>query len=324
MGCSRVRQEAKYQTITEVHKDQEWSIAWLCSLLKVSRASYYKWLNRAKSAYQRECEELMTLIVEYDERFRHILGYRRMTGYINQLNHKKYSIKFVRHMMKKLNIKSIIRKKKNTYTPSKENEVADNILARDFNATKPNEKWATDVTEFKIIGSKEKLYLSAIIDLYDRSIVSYVLSCRNDNKLVFDTFKLAIKYNPDAKPIFHSDRGFQYTSKVFRYQVEQAGMTQSMSRVGRCIDNCPTEGLWGIIKSEMYYPYKYHSKEELIKAIEDYIRFYNNERLQERYGFKAPLQVRKEALKKVLPTQYPIAENKRILKYYAQLEAMTA
>lgn len=323
MGCSRVRQEAKYQTISEVHKEKEWSIAWLCSLLKVSRASYYKWLNRDKSAYQKECEELMTLIVEYDERFRHILGYRRMTGYINHLNHKNYSIKFVRHMMKKLNIKAIIRRKKNTYTVSKENEVADNILARDFYATKPNQKWATDVTEFKITGSKEKLYLSAIIDLYDRSIVSYVISGRNDNKLVFDTFKLAMKYNPDAKPIFHSDRGFQYTSKVFRYQLERAGMTQSMSRVGRCIDNCPTEGLWGIIKSEMYYPYKFHSKEELIKAIEDYIRFYNNERLQERYGFKAPLQVRKEALKKEEPTQYPIAENKRIAKYYAQLEAMT-
>ncbi len=324
MGCSRVRQEAKYQTISEVHKEKEWSIAWLCSLLKVSRASYYKWLNRDKSTYQKECEELMTLIVEYDERFRHILGYRRMTGYINHLNHKNYSIKFVRHMMKKLNIKAIVRRKKNTYTIPKENEVADNILARDFYATKPNEKWATDVTEFKIIGSKEKLYLSAIIDLYDRSIVSYVISGRNDNKLVFDTFKLAMKYNPDAKPIFHSDRGFQYTSKVFRYQLEQAGMTQSMSRVGRCIDNCPTEGLWGIIKSEMYYPYKFHSKAELVKAIEDYIRFYNNERLQERYGFKAPLQVREEALNKELPTQYPIAENKRITKYYAQLEAMAA
>lgn len=272
-----------------MHKEKEWSIAWLCSLLKVSRASYYKWLNRDKSDYQKKCEELTSLIVEYDERFRHILCYRRMAGYINHLNHKNYSVKFVRHMMKKLNIKAIIRRKRNTYTKPKENEVADNLLARDFYATKPNEKWATDVTEFKIIGCKQKLYLSAIIDLYDRSIVSYVISTRNDNKLVFDTFALAMKYNPDAKPIFHSDRGFQYTSKVFRNQLERACMTQSMSRIGRCIDNCPTKGLWGIIKSEMYYPYKFNSTEKLTKAIEEYIQFYNTERLQERYDFKAPL-----------------------------------
>ncbi|NDO32520.1 transposase family protein [Enterocloster clostridioformis] len=101
----------------------------------------------------------------------------------------------------------------------------------------------------------KKLYLSAIFDLYDRFPVAYAVSRRNDNKLVFDTYDKALRDNPDAKPIFHSDRGYQYTSRVFQSKLQKQGMDQSMSRVGHCIDNGPTEGLWGIIKSEMYCMY---------------------------------------------------------------------
>ncbi len=88
-----------------------------------------------------------------------------------------------------------------------------------------------------MIGQKQKIYLSVIIDLYDRRIVSYVLSNSNNNKLVFDTFDLALKANPGAKPLFHSDRGFQYTSNQFKFKLDQARMIQSMSRVGKCIDS---------------------------------------------------------------------------------------
>ena len=98
------------------------------------------------------------------------------------------------------------------------------------------------MTEFKVPGKKKKLYLSAIIDLYDRYPVSYAVSARNDNKLVFKTFDKAIALNPCAKPIFHSDRGFQYTSKMFKKKLVKQEMRQSMSRVGHCIDNGPTEG----------------------------------------------------------------------------------
>ena len=87
------------------------------------------------------------------------------------------------------------------------------------------------------------------MDLYDKRIVSYVISHFNNNKLVFDTFDKAIKANPNAKPIFHSDRGFQYTSKIFKFKLDKAGMIQSMSRVGKCIDNGPMEGFWGTLKS---------------------------------------------------------------------------
>ena len=259
------------------------------------------------------------MIIEYDDRFNHILGYRRMTRWINKLNSKRYNRKRVRRIMQMLGIKSVIRKKKKKYEKSQAEITAENLLSRDFYATKPNEKWATDVTEFKIVGSNQKLYLSAIIDLYDRSIVAYIISTRNDNDLVFRTYELAIRKNPGATPILHSDRGFQYTSKVFQAKLKEANITQSMSRVGRCIDNGPTEGFWGIIKSEMYHLKKFHSHDELKEAIKNYINFYNNERLQERFNDMTPMEVRTEALNAVEePTQYPIKENKRIQKYYAQ------
>ena len=206
-------------------------------------------------------------------------------------------------------------KKKKKYIYAKPDETAENILQRDFYATVPNQKWATDVTEFKVPGEKKKLYLSAIIDLYDRYPVAYVVSARNDNRLIFKTFDKAIAANPDAKPIFHSDRGFQYTSKTFKKKLENQEMEQSMSRVGHCIDNGPIEGFWGIIKSEMYQMYEIIDEVSLRYAIKDYLRFYSEERPQDRYGCKTPSEVRQEALSSDVPTEYPIPENKRISKY---------
>ena len=166
-----------------------------------------------------------------------------------------------------------------------------------------------------------KLYLSAILDLYDLTPVSWVVSRRNDNKLVLDTFEQAIQNNPDAKPIFHSDRGFQYTSRVFQGNLQKQGMTQSMSRVGHCIDNGPTENFWGIVKSEMYYPNTFTDEDSLRNAIADYMSFYSNERIQERFKGKTPAEVRAEALITDTPAQYPILVNKRIQKYKARYAA---
>ena len=170
--------------------------------------------------------------------------------------------------------------------------MAGNILNRQFRADKPNEKWLTDVTELRWYDGVEvhKLYLSAILDLYDRRIVSYVLSEHNDNPLVFKTLDKAIETNPDAHPLFHSDRGFQYTSKVFHHKLESAGMTQSMSRVGCCIDNGPMEGFWGILKRERYYGRRFTSKQELIKMIQSYIRYYNTRRVQRNLGLLTPIE----------------------------------
>ena len=163
-----------------------------------------------------------------------------------------------------------------------------------------------------------KIYLSAILDLYDRSVVSYVISRRNDNRLVFQTFDNAIKNNPDAKPIFHSDRGFQYTGPVFQSKLNNQGMQQSMSRVGHCIDNGPTEGFWGIIKSEMYYLQTFKNEKSLRSAIEEYVHFYNYGRFQKRFDNRTPMEVRMDALNSDKPTTYPIPENKRIQKYKAK------
>ncbi len=170
--------------------------------------------------------------------------------------------------------------------------LADNLLNRQFQASKPNEKWLTDVTEFKWYESmeKHKLYLSAILDLYDRRIVSYVISERNDNALVFKTFDRAAKANPDAHPLFHSDRGFQYTNRTFHHKLEAAGMTQSMSRVAHCIDNGPMEGFWGILKRECYYGRRFTSKHELVKMIQAYISYYNTKRVQRNLGVLTPME----------------------------------
>jgi transposase InsO family protein len=287
----------------------------MCKQLEISRASYYKWLHREIPEQESENQHLAELIMEYDERFGHILGYRRMTAWINHFNHTGYSKNRVHRIMKKLNIHSVIRKKKKKYISSTPETTAENKLQRDFYATKPNQKWSTDVTEFKVPGEKKKLYLSAILDLYDRYPVSFVISCRNDNKLVFKTFDKAISANPEAKPLFHSDRGFQYTSKVFQKKLKEQEMEQSMSRVGRCIDNGPTEGFWGIIKTEMYQMYDITDEESLRFAIRDYMRFYSEERPQDRYQCKTPLEVRTEALSSDKPKEYPIPENKRIKKY---------
>ena len=287
----------------------------MCKQRGLSRAAYYKWLDREVPEQELENMKLAELIKEYDERFNHILGYRRMTSWINHFNHTDYKQKRVHRIMKKLGIHSIIRKKKKKYASSTPETVAENKLNRDFYAAMPNEKWVTDVTEFKIPGETKKLYLSAILDLYDRYPVGYVISTRNDNKLVFQTFDKAIEANPGAKPLFHSERGFQYTSKVFQKMLKDHEMEQSMSRVGHCIDNGPTEGFWGIIKTEMYQMYNITDEPSLRFAINDYLRFYSEERPQDRYHCKTPLEVRNEAFSSEHPIGYTIPPNKRIEKY---------
>ncbi len=148
------------------------------------------------------------------------------------------------------------------------------------------------MTEFKWYEGIEvhKLYLSAILDLYDRRIVSYVISERNDNPLVFKTFDKAVAANPNAHPLFHSDRGFQYTHRAFHQRLEKAGMTQSMSRVAHCIDNGPMEGFWGILKRERYYGKRFTSKQALIRMIQSYICYYNTRRVQRNLGVLTPLE----------------------------------
>ena len=253
-------------------------------------------------------------------------GYRRINDDLYRDHDIKINDKRVLRICRARDIKSTIKYANHGCTRQADNPqfIAENILNREFTANKPNEKWLTDVTEFKWYDEnkdKHKVYLSAILDLYDRRIVSYVISDRNDNPLVFTTFDQAIAANPGATPLCHSDRGFQYTSKVFQFKLSQQVMEQSMSRVGHCIDNCPTEGFWGIVKAEMYYLTRFSNEAELRTSIDRYIHFYNYERFQERFETRTPMEVRTAALAAEKPMQFPIAENKRIQQYKAKFAA---
>lgn len=169
-------------------------------------------------------------------------------------------------------------------------------MNREFTAKKTNEKWVTDVTEFKY-GSSKKAYLSAILDLYDGSIVSYVLGHSNNSDLVFKTLDqaTALLDGDQDHPLIHSDRGFQYTSHGFKRRIDAAGMVQSMSRVGRYIDNGSMESFWGTLKCEKYYLHKYETFEELSVAIDEYIQFYNHDRYQKRLNGLIPMEYRAKA-----------------------------
>ena len=221
-------------------------------------------------------------------------GYRRIRDELERYHDIKANDKRVLRICRKMDIKSTIKyaNKGCTRQATNPQHLAENLLNREFTAEAPNKKWLTDVTEFKYyIGvERHKVYLSAILDLYDRRIVSYVVRDSNNNALVFDTFDAAVNANPDAHPLFHSDRGFQYTNRVFHAKLEAVGMTQSMSRVAKCIDNGPMEGYWGILKRERYYGRRFTSRETVIEMIENYIEYYNNKRLQRNLGVLTPME----------------------------------
>lgn len=221
-------------------------------------------------------------------------GYRRIRDDLERYHDIKVNDKRVLRICRKKDVRSTIKYANNGCTRQAANPqfIAENVLDREFHADAPNEKWLTDVTEFKYyIGQeKHKVYLSAILDLYDKRIVSYVIRDHNDNALVYDTFDKAIESNPNAHPLCHSDRGFQYTNRAFHNKLEAAGLTQSMSRVGKCIDNGPMEGFWGIIKRERYYGKRFTSRTSLVNMIESYIEYYNNKRLQRKLGVLTPVE----------------------------------
>lgn len=278
-----------------MNKENCYPIAELCILANIARSSYYKWLNHKDTELDKENSIILKEITKIYTDVNGIYGYRRMTMNINKILNKHYNNKRIYRLMKSVNLKSVIRKKRATYIKSTPQITAENKLNREFYADKPNQKWLTDVTEFKLTNGK-KAYLSAILDLDDNSIVSYVLGSSNNNQLVFNTLDKAIDNNPDAKPLFHSDRGFQYTNKIFKNKLNKINATQSMSRVGRCIDNGPMEGFWGTLKSEMYYLRKFDTYEELEQAIDEYIDFYNTKRLQKKLKSMTPIEYRSHTL----------------------------
>ena len=264
-----------------------------CRALGISRAGYYRWCS-GKLGPRVEENQRIAGLVEQIHAGSPDKGYRRIRDDLARYHQTPINDKRVLRICRSLGICSTIKyaAKGCTKRSRAPQHTAENLLERDFHADRPNEKWLTDVTEFHYhVGpSVRKLYLSAILDLCDRRIVAFALRDTNDTALVHDTLDRAIAENPDAHPLFHSDRGFQYTTKVFHDKLAAAGTTQSMSRVGKCIDNGPMEGFWGILKRERYYGRRFTSREALADMIQTYIAYYNSRRLQRRLGVRTPLE----------------------------------
>ncbi|MCI9655328.1 MAG: IS3 family transposase [Lawsonibacter sp.] len=275
-------------------EEQKYSVTEACRALHISRAGYYQWRSGRASARTVENRRLAGLVKKI-----HVKdpdkGYRRIRDDLARYYGAPINDKRALRICRSLGVRSTIKYARHgcTRLASDPQCLAENVLDRQFYAEKPYEKWLTDVTEFKYyVGpSAHKLCLSAILDLYDRRIVSFVLRDANDSALVHETLDQALAANPDAHPLFHSDRGFQYTTRVFHNKLAAAGMTQSMSRVGKCIDNGPMEGFWGILKRERYYGRKFTSREQLDRMIREYIAYYNFSRLQRRLGVHTPMEV---------------------------------
>ncbi|WCF11067.1 IS3 family transposase [Paenibacillus thiaminolyticus] len=264
----------------------------LCKLAGVARSAYYKWLRWKPSTRELEILSLAKEVkLRYDKR-KGILGYRQIRTQLNRKLKKNYNKKRYYRIMRALGLKAVIRKKRPNYVKASEIHVAENVMNREFQADSPNSKWCTDVTELKY-GNGRKAYLSAIVDVYDNSIVSWMLSHSNNNKLVMDTVKKAYRRNPGVTPLLHSDRGFQYTSYKYNRLQMKYGFIKSMSRVGRCLDNQPIERFWGTFKAESFYLTKHDTYEDVLKDVRNYIRYYNNYRYTERLNGLSPNEYRR-------------------------------
>lgn len=291
MALSGVRQEHLYLCVQEMHC-AGYAISEICDILSLNRSSYYAWAHRLKSKRETENEALLHDIGMIYAEFNGTYGYRRIADEYNATHEKQYNLKRFYRLVHMVGLLAVIRRKRPAYRRSTPEVTAENILNRDFSASTVNEKWCTDVTEMKYGPNGEKAYLSAILDLKSRDIVSFAMGRHNNNQLVFETLDLAIAKYPGAHPLFHSDRGYQYTSRQFRAKLDAQGMQQSMSRVGRCIDNGPMEGFWGILKCEMYHLRHFETYDELVGAVEQFIQHYNYRRRQHKLNCLPPMTYR--------------------------------
>ncbi|MCI4056728.1 IS3-like element ISBth8 family transposase, partial [Bacillus cereus] len=218
--------------------------------------------------------------------------YKRMTRALARegmvMNHKR-----VRRLMRELGIQSIIRKKRPFYG-RKTSVVFKNHLNREFQAEKQNQKFVTDITYVRI--GEQFAYLSAVLDLYNNEIVAWKLSSRNDLDLVLTTLRQLEGKSLTTKPLFHSDQGFQYTSKSYAKQLEKLGFVGSHSRRGNCFDNACIESFFSHLKTEKLYLVRPKTYEMAYRAIQEYIQFYNTERFQEKLHGLSPIEYREKAV----------------------------
>ena len=281
-----MKPEVKYKVIYR-HKDK-YSICEMCRFFEVSRSGYYGFVKRMdKPAKDFELSEQ---IRECQAETKQTYGYRRVTMWLERkgIHHNP---KTILRVMNKYSLLSVVRRRKYC-NYSQALHRYDNLLNRDFHADRPNQKWVTDISYIKT--SQGFLYLSVIRDLYDRSIVAYKTSTAQNVNLVLNTIKTAKKKEKITADLeLHSDQGFQYTSQAYFTLTKRYNITPSMSRRGNPYDNALAENFFSILKTECIYRTKIKTFAEARQLIDDYIYFYNHQRIQLKTKL-TPLELRSQ------------------------------
>ena len=254
----------------------------------MARSVFYYHLKRLKAgdkyAVEKDC--IRSVFHEHKGRY----GYRRVTA---EMRNRGFAInhKTVQRLMGEMCLKSKIRKIRYRSYKGEVGKIAPNIIARDFSADAPNRKWATDVTQINI--GSVKLYLSPILDMFNGEIISYNISKSPNLEQVYDMLDKAFaKFDNLDGLILHSDQGWQYQHFGYRQRLAEHHIMQSMSRKGNCLDNAMAENFFGIMKSELLYVEEFESPEAFMKALDEYIDYYNNKRIKSRLKGKSPVQYR--------------------------------
>lgn len=219
-----------------------------------------------------------------------LYGYRRVTAAIRNTG-VRVNKKVVERLMNTLGLCSIVRPKKYRAYKGVVGEIAPNLLERNFIAQRPNQKWVTDVTEFKVAG--QKLYLSPVMDLYNSEIVAYEMATRPCLDLVTNMLNKAFeRVRHQSSLTLHSDQGWHYQHAQYRYKLAEQRVKQSMSRKGNCLDNAAMESFFGTLKSEFFYLNRFESVDELKAGLDKYIRYYNHDRIKLKLNGLSPVRYR--------------------------------
>ncbi len=264
----------------------------LLSIADLPRATFYHHLKQIARADKYGEIKDQIIVIYHENKGRY--GYRRITAELRirgfRINHKT-----VQRLMKQLNVVCRVRMKKYRSYKGEVGRTVPNLLKREFTAEKPNQKWVTDVTEFSLFG--QKIYLSPILDLYSRDIVSYTISDRPVLSMVTEMLTEAFARIPDGTQlIFHSDQGWQYQHKKVQNMLKTKRICQSMSRKGNCLDNAVIENFFGLLKSELLYLQKFDSIEQFKVDLMDYLDYYNNRRIKAKLKDLSPAKHRQQAL----------------------------
>ena len=270
----------------------EFSLDILLKAIKLARSTYYYHLKQLdKPDKDQELKaEIQSIFIEHKGNY----GYRRIhlelriRGYL--VNHKR-----VQRLMKVLNLQAKMRQKRK-YSSHKGDvgKKAENLIQRQFESSKTMEKCYTDVTEFAIPASTQKLYLSPVLDGFNSEIIAYNLSTSPNLEQVKTMLEQAFTEKHYENTILHSDQGWQYQYDSYHQFLEGKGIQASMSRKGNSPDNGMMESFFGILKSEMFYGYEksFQSLKQLEQAIVDYIDYYNNKRIKVKLKGLSPVQYR--------------------------------